>query len=143
MPTCRELMTRDPVYCVLGDTVDKAARLMKLQDVGPVPVVDSPDSRRLVGIVTDRDLAVKVVADGLSTTDTRVDDVMTPDPVTCRPEDDVSEALKAMEEHQVRRILIVEEGGRTVGIIAQADIAKKVEPARTGEMLSDISKPNL
>src|SRR2546423_8007454 len=118
-----EVMTKDPSCCLPTDTVFEAAQLMKSEDVGPIPVVGDKQARKLEGIVTDRDLALKVVAKGLDPKTTKVRDVMTTDVVTCRPDDDANQALELMEQHQVRRIPIVDDNKSLVGIIAQADVA--------------------
>jgi CBS domain-containing protein len=123
------------------DTVADVARLMKDEDIGPVPIVQDQDSRKLVGIVTDRDLALKVVADDLDATTTRVSDVMTTDLVTCREDDDINVALQAMSRNQLRRIPVVDAGNILVGIIAQADVATRMnEPEKTGEVVKEISE---
>jgi len=134
-------MTKDPVCCLPEDTADKAAQLMKKEDVGPVPVIESQQNNKLIGILTDRDLVIKVVAEGRDPKTTRIEDVMTRNPVTCRAEDDLQKAFKAMEEHQVRRIPVVDSSDRVLGIIAQADVAIRVgEPMKTAEVVKEISK---
>ena len=97
---------------------------MKQHDVGSVPVVES--DKRLVGIVTDRDIVVKVVAAGRNPEQTPVKEAMTPNPVSCKEDDDLDYALKLMKERQVRRMPIVDGSGRLTGIIAQADVATRV-----------------
>jgi CBS domain-containing protein len=142
MTKCVEVMTKNPVFAVATDTVDKVAQLMKKEDVGPIPVVDKKDSKKLIGIVTDRDLAMKIVAEGRDPKKTRVEEVMTRNPVTCREDDDLKKALDAMTHHQVRRIPVVNDKGQIVGIIAQADIATRVEdPRTTARVVEQISKP--
>lgn len=138
---CSEVMTKDPSCCLPTDTVFEAAKLMKSEDVGPIPVVGDKQAKKLEGIVTDRDLALKVVAEGLDPNVTKVQDVMTTNVVACRPDDDANQALELMEEHQVRRIPIVDENRRLVGIIAQADVATRMEGRqKTGEVVKEISK---
>jgi CBS domain-containing protein len=135
-------MTRDPACCELGDTAAGAARIMRAEDVGAVPVCMNRQTRKLVGIVTDRDIAVYVVAKGRDPNRTQVASVMTRNPFTCRPEDDLETALDVMESHQVRRIPVVDEDGRLVGIIAQADVATRTQAAeQKAEMVEQISKP--
>ena len=126
---CADVMTRDPACCELGDTAAGAARIMRAEDVGAVPVCMNRQTRKLVGIVTDRDIAVYVVAKGRDPNHTQVASVMTRNPFTCRPEDDLETALDVMESHQVRRIPVVDEDGRLVGIIAQADVATRTQAA--------------
>jgi CBS domain-containing protein len=138
---CKEIMTEDPVCCLPGDTVDQAAQLMKDDDVGSIPVIADQKTKRLLGIITDRDLAIKVVAPAREISAVKVEEVMTNDPVTCHADDDLNEAVDAMEMHQVRRIPVVDDNNRIIGIIAQADIAIRVrEPATTAEMVEEISK---
>jgi CBS domain-containing protein len=132
-------MTRDPACVVPSDTVVRAAQLMKGEDIGPVLVVKDKSERKLVGIVTDRDITLKVVAGGKDPNSVRVKEVMTSDPVTCMPDDDLSNALKLMKGEQVRRIPIVDDSDRVVGIIAQADVARKLDEAEAGEVVSDVS----
>lgn len=138
---CKEIMTEDPVCCLPGDTVDQAAQLMKDDDVGSIPVIADQKTKRLLGIITDRDLAIKVVAPAREISAVKVEEVMTNDPVTCHADDDLNEAIDAMEMHQVRRIPVVDDNNRIIGIIAQADIATRVgEPETTAEMVEEISK---
>src|SRR6266700_4144301 len=138
---CNEIMTKDPMCCLPGDTVDQAAQLMKDEDVGPVPVVADQTTKRLLGIVTDRDLAVKVVAEARQIAAVKVEEVMTRDPVTCHVDDDLQKAIDAMEKHQVRRIPVVDDNNQIVGIIAQADIAIRAhKPETTAEVVEEISK---
>ncbi|HSK88604.1 MAG TPA: CBS domain-containing protein [Anaerolineales bacterium] len=142
MTKCSDIMTEDLVYCTPGDTVTEVARLMKKEDIGPVLVVDSNDSKTLVGIVTDRDLVLKAIAEGLDPQTTKVNDVMSKKLVTCRMEDDVEQAMSAMAQFQLRRIPVVEENMRLVGIISQADVARMNAPAKTGEVVKEISQEN-
>ena len=136
-----EIMTRDPECCVPTDSAMTAALLMKSEDVGPIPIVEDKEEKKLTGIVTDRDLALKVVALGLDPNTTRLSEVMTRDPVSCHPDDDLSKALNAMSNMQLRRIPVVDNDGRIVGIIAQADVATRLdEPEKTGEVVKDISE---
>ena len=138
MAKCREVMTKDPASCSASETVTKVAGLMKQHDVGSVPVVESD---RLVGIVTDRDIVLKVVAGGRSPEQAAVKEVMTPNPVSCKEDDDLEYALRLMKERQVRRMPIVDGGGRLTGIIAQADVATRVNrDAKTGELVEAISE---
>jgi CBS domain-containing protein len=141
MKKCNEVMTKDPVYCLPNDAVARAAQLMKKENVGPIPVIENERTKKLVGIVTDRDLALKVVADGRDPKATKVEEVMTREVVTCRPEDDLQRALDAMSEHQLRRIPVVDDGNKLVGIIAQADVATRVKQSqKTAETVEGISQ---
>jgi CBS domain-containing protein len=141
MDTCSDVMTRNPVCALPKDTVVMVAQIMKERDIGPVPVVKDTTSRKLIGIVTDRDLALKVVATGHNPNEILVEDVMTKDVVTCHEDDDVQTALDAMASHQLRRIPVVDADNSLVGIIAQADVATRMdEPEKTGEVVKEISQ---
>jgi len=141
MTMCKDVMTRNPVSARPEDTVASVARLMKENDIGPVPIVENQKSKRLVGIVTDRDLALKVVAEGRDPQTTPVKQVMTTSVITCRGDDDIETALDAMSTQQLRRIPVVDDGNMLLGIIAQADIATGMnEPEKTAEVVKDISE---
>ena len=141
MLKCTDVMTQNPVYCLPDDMVIKAAELMKSGNIGPILVVENGQTRKLVGIVTDRDLALKIVAEGRDARSTTVQTVMTQEVVTCRAEDDLQKALDAMAEHQLRRIPVVDSDNKILGIIAQADVATRVDqPEKTAEMVKEISQ---
>lgn len=143
MTRCSDIMTEDLVCCTPGDSVTEVARLMKTEDIGPVLVIDGNNSKTLVGIVTDRDLVLKVLADGLDPRTTQVNDVMSKKLVTCQADDDVEKAMSAMAQFQLRRIPVVGENMKLVGIISQADVATRVgAPEKTGEVVKEISQEN-
>src|SRR3954464_11797701 len=137
-------MTRDPQCCRREDTARRAAEIMRDKDCGVIPVVD--DSRRVVGIVTDRDLAVRVIAAGKSA-DIRLNEVMTAGAKCCSADDDLRDVEHKMAELQVRRIPICDAGGRVLGIISQADIARaagmdsEVSEQEIALVLEQISEP--
>jgi CBS domain-containing protein len=138
---CRDVMTENLVFCTPEDTVSKVAQMMKREDIGPVLIVDNERSKKLVGIVTDRDLALKVVGEGRDPKTTRVEEVMSRKLVTCHADDDVENALKAMAQYQLRRIPVVDANMGLVGIISQADVATRVdEPEKTAEVVREISQ---
>jgi len=141
MTKCSEVMTKHVVCCLPDNTVSEVAQLMKREDVGPIPVVQDIETKKLVGIVTDRDLALKIVAEERDPKSTKVKEVMTRDLVTCKADDDIKKAIDAMVKHQLRRIPVVENGNKVVGIIAQADVATRLDqPKRTAEVVKEISK---
>jgi CBS domain-containing protein len=141
MKKCKDVMTKDPVCCLPGDMAMKAAELMKSGNIGPVLVIENEQTRKLVGIVTDRDLALRIVAEGLDARSTKVEAVMTRKVVTCLAGDDLQQALDAMAEHQLRRIPVVDNDHRVLGIIAQADVATRVDqPEKTAEVVKKISQ---
>ena len=133
----RELMTENPKTVSSDATVVEAARVMRDGDVGLVPVVDGD---RLVGTVTDRDIAIRVVAEERDPNTTTVRETASTDLVTIDPEQDLDEALRLMAQHQVRRLPVVEEDGRLVGIVAQADVARHGEDRETGQVVEQISQ---
>ena len=138
--TCNEIMTSNPECCLPSDSVMKAAQLMKSEDVGPIPIVEDRDNRKLAGIVTDRDLAIKVVAEARDPETTTIKEVMSADVFSCQGDEDIDAALKLMENHQVRRIPVVDKNDRLLGIIAQADVATRLGSAsKTGRVVEEIS----
>jgi len=133
-----DAMTRDPRSVELETPVTEAATILRDENVGSLPVVKDG---RVSGMVTDRDLAIRVLADGRDPGSTRVADVVSGDPVTVRPEQDLDEAVRLMARHQVRRLPVVEDGDRLVGILAQADVALTGDDQRAGEVVEEISRP--
>jgi CBS domain-containing protein len=132
----KEVMTSEVKVCEPDSTVAEAAKVMAREDVGPVPIVEEG---RLTGIVTDRDIVTRVVAEGRDPNSTTVGEIASRDLVTVSPDDDLDMALKHLAQNQVRRIPVVE-GGRLVGIVAQADIARLGTDAKTGEVVEEISR---
>jgi CBS domain-containing protein len=132
-----ELMTSDPRSVTADATVAEAARLMRDEDAGIVPITEG---ERLVGVITDRDIAIKVAAEGKDAQSTKVSEIAARNLVTIDPQQDLDEALRLMAQHQVRRLPVVEEDGRLVGILAQADVARHADPVRTGEVVEEISE---
>jgi CBS domain-containing protein len=132
----RDAMSRDPRSVGESTSVQEAARLMKDQDVGSLPVVEDD---RLVGIVTDRDIVVRGVANGSDVSSLSVKDVASHELRTVEPEEDLDEALRLMAQEQVRRLPVVE-GDRLVGILAQADVARDADEKRVGETVEQISQ---
>ena len=137
---CSEIMTKNPEFCLPNDPVLKAARLMKDEDIGPIPIIEDKQTRKLAGIVTDRDLVLKVVAEARDPRSTPVEAVMTDDVVTCKANDDLDKAIKLMQDYQVRRIPVVDQNDHLLGIIAQADVATRLDSSRTaGKVVKQIS----
>ena len=136
--TIRELMTSNPRTVDPSTPVAEAARAMKDEDVGSIPIVDRDT---LVGILTDRDIALRVVAEGRDPQGTSAGDVASRELVTVDPQQSLDEALRLMAKHQVRRLPVCEEDGRLVGIVAQADVALAVGDQKTGDVVEQISQP--
>ena len=133
----RDLMTTNPRSVESGSTVVEAARLMRDEDAGLIPVCEG---EKLVGTVTDRDIAIRVVAEGREPESITVGEIASRELVTIDPQQELDEALRLMARHQVRRLPVVEEDGKLVGIVAQADIARSASDAQTGDLVEDISK---
>jgi len=133
----RQAMTPNPRTVEPSMLLREAAQLMKQEDVGSLPVVENG---RLVGMLTDRDLVTRAVAEGIDVAVCRVGDVASRELVTVEPEQDLAEALKLMAQHKVRRLPVVE-GERLVGILGQADVALEAQDKRVGEVLEEISEP--
>jgi len=135
--TVREVMTSNPCSIDADKSVAYAAKMMRDEDVGIAPIVEGD---RLVGVLTDRDIAVRVVAEGRDPEQVKAAEVASRDVVTLDPEQDLDEALRLMARHQVRRLPVVEEDGRLVGVVAQADVAKVADERHTGEVVEQISR---
>jgi CBS domain-containing protein len=134
----KEVMTSNPVTVEADASVVDAARVMKNEDTGVVPVTDGG---RLVGTITDRDIVVRVLAEEKGPQATTVRDVASTELVTVDPQHELDEALRSMARNQVRRLPVVEGDGWLVGIVSQADVARQADDARTGELVEEISKP--
>jgi CBS domain-containing protein len=133
-------MTPAPVTCRPEDTIVDVARLMRSYDVGSLPVV-TDESQVLVGVITDRDIAIRVVGEGRNPAQAKVSEAMSTDVVSCATTDLYQEALQTMGAHQLRRMPVVDAQRRVVGIIAQADIATRIaQPTTTGALVEAISK---
>jgi CBS domain-containing protein len=133
----REVMTSNPSTIETDGFVVEAAKIMKTEDAGVVPVTENG---RLIGMVTDRDIAIRVVAEGKDPQSTSVREVASTDLVTIDPEEDLDEALRLMAQHKVRRLPVVEEDGRLVGVVAQADVAREGDDTKTGQVVQEISQ---
>jgi CBS domain-containing protein len=133
----KDAMSANPCAVDSDKSVAYAAKMMRDEDVGFAPIVEGD---RLVGALTDRDIAVKVVAEGKDPEQTNVQEVASTELVTLTAEHDLDEALRLMARHQVRRLPIVEQDGRLVGVLAQADVAQQASAEDTGRMVEDISE---
>jgi CBS domain-containing protein len=135
----RDIMTQNPRVVTPETPVQEAARLMKSEDTGILPVVESENSRRLIGTITDRDIAIRVVAEGRSSAQVR--DAMSQNPKACRPDDNVKDVMQVMSDAQVRRVPIVDDGGTVVGIVSQADLVRESDSGRVEKTIEKISQP--
>jgi CBS domain-containing protein len=137
-----EVITQHPICCHPGDTVQRVAKILRDEDIGAMPIVSDRDSKRLVGIVTDRDICCNIVAKGLDPTTTPIEAYMTRNLITCRPEQSLDSCERLMQMHQIRRILIVDEDMRCVGILSGADIARSEQSHKVHKTVAEISKPS-
>lgn len=137
-----QIMTSQPV-CVTPDTpIQEAARLMKDQNVGMLPVVQNEGSKQLIGVITDRDITIRHVAEGHTSAACPVSEAMTDNVTTASPESDVGEVMAIMGREQVRRIPIVDERGELVGVVAQADVVLHARDDKKAEQtIEEISQP--
>jgi CBS domain-containing protein len=133
----RNLMTENPCSIDADKSVAYAAKMMRDEDVGLAPIVEGD---KLIGTLTDRDIAVRVVAEGKDPSQTTVREVASTNIVTIDPQQDMDEALRLMAKHQVRRLPVVEEDGKLVGIVAQADVAREGDDKQTGMVVQEISE---
>jgi CBS domain-containing protein len=134
--TVQEAMTSNPTAITPDTTASEAAQLMKTEDVGALPVVEDG---RLTCVITDRDLAIRALAEGRDG-QTAVREIASTDVVTIDPQQSLEEAARLMAEHQVRRLPVVEEDGKLVGMLAQADLAQAGHDQLTGEVVERISQ---
>jgi CBS domain-containing protein len=135
--TITDIMSANPCAIDADKPVAYAAQMMKEEDVGLAPIVEGD---RLVGALTDRDIVTRVVAEGKDPQSVKVRDVASTALVTIDPQEDLDEALRLMASYQVRRLPVVEEDGRLVGVLAQADVAREANDKKTGQLVEEISK---
>jgi CBS domain-containing protein len=136
MEQVRDVMTQNPTSCDPSATVVDAAKVMASEDVGSVPVVKDG---RLAGVVTDRDIVVRVLAESRDPNSTTVGEIASSDLETVSPDDDLNTALRKMASSKVRRLPVVD-GDELVGIVAQADVARQGNDSETGQVVEEISK---
>jgi CBS domain-containing protein len=140
---CSDVMTRNPECCLAENNVVVAVDIMRDMNCGSVPIVASHETKELTGIVTDRDICLYVVGNELNPTDVSIRDCMTTDPITCHKDDSIENAINLMEDNQIRRIIIVDDDNKVIGIISQADLAIRSQenPLKIYELLEEISEP--
>jgi len=136
----REIMSRDPICCVLSDTARTVAQMLCERNVGSMPVVANQETRKLVGMITDRDLCCSIVARGADPKTTPIANFITLAPVSCRDGENIETCERLMQEHHVRRIPIVDAEERVIGIVSQADLALQDKPERVSKTVAEISK---
>ena len=134
----RDVMTSNPACCTPNMTIDQVARLMAHNDCGEIPVVDATDQP--VGVITDRDIVCRVVAEGKNPMGYLAGDFMTHPVVTVRVDAPIDTVVSTMEQHQIRRVPVVNEQGSLVGIIAQADLAQHTSEHKVAELVREVSR---
>src|ERR1700756_4458334 len=136
----REVMTPDPVCCIPSDTAQKVAQVLRDENVGSLPVVADRQSLTLIGMITDRDICCSIIADGLDPKKTAIEKYVTADVVSCRDGENLDKCERAMQEHQIRRIPVVDGDGRCIGIVSQADLALADKPEKVSKTVAEISR---
>ena len=136
----KEIMSKDPACCTRESSLQDVAILMSEHDCGEIPVVDNMQSKRPVGVVTDRDITIRTVALGKNPLELRARDCMSSPAVTVTPETTVDDCCALMEDNQLRRVPVVDESGCCCGIVSQADIARNASKKEAGELVKDVSR---
>ncbi|MBI3299067.1 MAG: CBS domain-containing protein [Elusimicrobia bacterium] len=136
----KEIMTKSPSFCTPNTSLLAAARMMCEGDCGELPVLDSAQTMRPIGVITDRDITCRAVAQGKNPLTLRVEGCMSRPAVTVTAEVDVDDCCELLEQHQIRRVPVIDEKGRLCGIVSQADIARKVSAHKAGEVVREVSQ---
>src|SRR5919109_1316566 len=139
MKQAKDIMTSNPACCTPEHNVEQAAQMMVKHDCGEIPVVESNENMKPIGVITDRDITCRVVATGKNPGQTRVRDAMSSPPVTVKPETSIEECCRVLEQNQIRRVPVVDQSGRCCGIVSQADIAKTARTDQTAEVVKQVS----
>ena len=133
-------MSRDPACCVLSDSAQTVAKILCDRNIGSMPVLADQQSRKLVGMITDRDLCCSVIAQGLDPKTTQIEKLISFPPMSCRDGENIETCERLMQEHQVRRVPIVDAEDRVIGIVSQADLALHDKAERVSKTVAEISK---
>lgn len=140
--TVKDLMTADPTCCTMETSLEEVARMMVQCDCGEIPVVERQDLRKIVGVVTDRDIVTRAVAKGLNPLMLSAAAVLSTPAVTIKEHDTADEVIRLMETHQIRRVPVVDHNGEICGIVSLADIARQDSKKQTGELVREVSTPS-
>lgn len=138
--TTKDIMSNNPDCCLATDTAQKVAKTMCDKSIGSLPVVTDHETRKLIGMITDRDLCCSVVAQGLDPRKAEIQKLATANPFSCSKDDNIDSCERLMQEHQVRRIPIVDRDNRVIGIVSQADLALHEPPEPLSKTVAEISK---
>ena len=142
MKTVKDLMTTNIKCCVRDTSLQEVAKMMVDCNCGEIPVVNTVDQKRPVGVITDRDITCRTVAEGKNPLDLTAQDCMTSSVTTAREDTSIDDCMELMEEKQIRRIPVVDQDGAVCGMIAQADLAKNVDKSDAGEIVREVSRPS-
>jgi CBS domain-containing protein len=140
--TVKDLMTADPTCCTMETSLEEVARMMVQCDCGEIPVIERQDLRKIVGVVTDRDIVTRAVAKGLNPLMLSAAAVLSTPAVTIKEHDTADEVIRLMETHQIRRVPVVDQNGEICGIVSLADIARQDSKKQTGELVREVSTPS-
>jgi CBS domain-containing protein len=136
----KDVMTTNPICCRLTDTAQAVAKILRDEDIGSVPIIS--EEGKLEGIITDRDLCSTIIAEGLDPRTTSINNYVTRNPLACRADDDLDNCEKAMQKNRIRRIPVIDDQERCIGVVSQADLALREEPQKVKETVAEISKPS-
>jgi CBS domain-containing protein len=139
----KDIMTSNPACCTPQDPLERAARLMIDHDCGEIPVVDDLSACMPVGVITDRDITCRTVGKGLNPLEMQVGDCMTTPLISVKPDDSVEDCCNVMEDHQIRRVPVVDNSGKCVGIVSLADIAQQAPRKESAEVLQEVSAASM
>lgn len=137
----KDVMTPDPTCCTADTSLEEVAQMMVDCDCGSIPVVESEDSLRPVGTVTDRDIVIRTIAQGMNPLEMTAADIMSSPVITVTPDTSIEEASRLMGDNQVRRVIVVDENGQCCGMVAQADLALDASSRVTAEVVEKVSQP--
>ena len=137
--TVSTVMTNCPACCTPNSALTEVARLMVENDCGEIPVVEDLDSRKLAGVITDRDIATRIVAAGRNSAEARALDAMTSPAVSVHSDTSLKECCELMESHQIRRVPVVDDTGAVVGIVSLADVVRSANTATTVAVVKEVS----
>ena len=136
----RDVMSQNPTCCTPSDSAQSVARIMRDRNVGAVPVIADQQTRQLIGMITDRDFCCSVVADGLDPKKTTIEKFISANPIACRDGENIEKCERLMQDHQVRRVPVVDSNGTVIGIVSQADLALHDKPERVSRTVAEISR---
>jgi CBS domain-containing protein len=136
----KEIMTESPACATAETNLQDVARMMVDNDCGCIPIVDGEDTKRPIGMLTDRDITIRTVAEGVNPLDLTAGEVMTEDVITVTPDMSVEECGNLMESRQIRRVAVIDKSGACVGMVAQADIAVKGSERQAADIVQEVSK---